>query len=151
MGGNTRSSTSSGASSTGGRPGTIARRIPVRTKRMAGGRLSRFAMTAVGATTASSKTSTWIVAIIGKLVASAWWGLSWWLRRQALITRSPYWWRRYNYCVGYYYAVADQKRPRKRRGLFYGIIGNVVQARHANPSSPTGRLQSGNRPEPVLS
>ena len=26
----------------------------------------------------------------------------WWLRRQALITGSPYWWRRYNYCVGYY-------------------------------------------------
>jgi hypothetical protein len=26
----------------------------------------------------------------------------WWLRRQALITGSPYWWSRYNYCVGYY-------------------------------------------------
>ena len=26
----------------------------------------------------------------------------WWLRRQALITGSPYWWRRYNDCVGYY-------------------------------------------------
>ena len=26
----------------------------------------------------------------------------WWLRQQALITRSPYWWSRYNYCVGYY-------------------------------------------------
>ena len=26
----------------------------------------------------------------------------WWLRRPALITGSPYWWRRYNYCVGYY-------------------------------------------------
>ena len=26
----------------------------------------------------------------------------WWLRRQALITGSPYWWSRYNSCVGYY-------------------------------------------------
>ena len=26
----------------------------------------------------------------------------WWLRRQALITGSSYWWSRYNYCVGYY-------------------------------------------------
>ena len=26
----------------------------------------------------------------------------WWLRHQALITGSPYWWSRYNYCVGYY-------------------------------------------------
>jgi len=26
----------------------------------------------------------------------------WWLRRQALITGSPYWWNRYNACVGYY-------------------------------------------------
>jgi hypothetical protein len=26
----------------------------------------------------------------------------WWLRRQALITGSPYWWSRYNACVGYY-------------------------------------------------
>jgi hypothetical protein len=26
----------------------------------------------------------------------------WWLRRQARITGSPYWWHRYNYCVGYY-------------------------------------------------
>jgi hypothetical protein len=26
----------------------------------------------------------------------------WWLRRQALITGSPYWWSRYNLCVGYY-------------------------------------------------
>jgi hypothetical protein len=26
-----------------------------------------------------------------------------WLRRQALITGSPYWWSRYNACVGYYY------------------------------------------------
>jgi len=26
----------------------------------------------------------------------------WWLRRKAVITGSPYWWRRYNYCVGYY-------------------------------------------------
>jgi hypothetical protein len=26
----------------------------------------------------------------------------WWLRRQADITGSPYWWSRYNYCVGYY-------------------------------------------------
>jgi hypothetical protein len=37
----------------------------VSTKSMAGGILSRFAMTAVAATIASSKTSTWIVAIIG--------------------------------------------------------------------------------------
>ena len=27
----------------------------------------------------------------------------WWLRRQALITGSPYWWSRYNACVGYGY------------------------------------------------
>jgi hypothetical protein len=27
----------------------------------------------------------------------------WWLRRQALITGSPYWWNRYNACVGYSY------------------------------------------------
>jgi hypothetical protein len=26
----------------------------------------------------------------------------WWLRRQALITGRPYWWSRYNACVGYY-------------------------------------------------
>jgi hypothetical protein len=26
----------------------------------------------------------------------------WWLLRQAQITGSPYWWSRYNYCVGYY-------------------------------------------------
>jgi hypothetical protein len=26
----------------------------------------------------------------------------WWLRRQALATGSPYWWSRYNACVGYY-------------------------------------------------
>jgi hypothetical protein len=26
----------------------------------------------------------------------------WWLRRRALIIGSPYWWSRYNYCVGYY-------------------------------------------------
>ena len=26
-----------------------------------------------------------------------------WLRRQASITGSPYWWRRYNQCVGYDY------------------------------------------------
>jgi hypothetical protein len=29
-------------------------------------------------------------------------GDCWWLRRQALITGSPYWWSRYNSCVGYY-------------------------------------------------
>jgi hypothetical protein len=32
----------------------------------------------------------------------AYWDDCWWLRRQALITGSPYWWSRYNYCVGYY-------------------------------------------------
>jgi len=26
----------------------------------------------------------------------------WWLRRKAVITGSPYWWRRYDLCVGYY-------------------------------------------------
>jgi hypothetical protein len=26
----------------------------------------------------------------------------WWLRERALATGSPYWWSRYNYCVGYY-------------------------------------------------
>jgi hypothetical protein len=26
----------------------------------------------------------------------------WWLRRQARVTGSPYWWSRYNHCVGYY-------------------------------------------------
>ena len=26
-----------------------------------------------------------------------------WLRRQAIITGSPYWWRRYNLCIGYDY------------------------------------------------
>ena len=26
----------------------------------------------------------------------------WWLLRQARITGSPYWWSRYNACVGYY-------------------------------------------------
>ena len=65
MGGNMRSNTSSGASSSGGRPGTSASRTPARTKRMAGGILSRFATTATPATTASSKMSTWIVEIIG--------------------------------------------------------------------------------------
>src|SRR6476619_2410869 len=29
-------------------------------------------------------------------------GDCWWLRRQALATGSPYWWSRYNACVGYY-------------------------------------------------
>jgi hypothetical protein len=26
----------------------------------------------------------------------------WWLRERALATGNPYWWSRYNYCVGYY-------------------------------------------------
>jgi hypothetical protein len=26
----------------------------------------------------------------------------WWLRERALYTGNPYWWSRYNYCVGYY-------------------------------------------------
>ena len=26
----------------------------------------------------------------------------WWVRERALATGSPYWWSRYNYCVGYY-------------------------------------------------
>ena len=36
-----------------------------------------------------------------------WWGYGsgsgcYWLRRQAIVTGSPYWWSRYQACVGYY-------------------------------------------------
>ncbi len=64
IGGRIRSSTSSGASSTGGRPGTSAISTPVITRRMDGGILSRLATMATAATTASSNTSTWIVELI---------------------------------------------------------------------------------------
>src|SRR5262245_14566112 len=71
-GGKIRSSTSSGASSTGGRPGTSAISTPVSTRRIDGGTLSRLAMTATAATTASSRTSTWMVElIIGSQAACA--------------------------------------------------------------------------------
>src|SRR6476660_6415134 len=60
-GGNTKSSTSSGASSTTGRLGTTARTTPVSTKRMADGIFSRAATTATTAITASSSTKIWIV------------------------------------------------------------------------------------------
>ena len=55
MGGSTSSRTTSGASSTGGRPGTSASRTPVTTRGMDGGILSRLATMATAATTASSK------------------------------------------------------------------------------------------------
>ena len=63
-GGKIRSSTSSGASSTVGSPGISAITTPVSTSRMDGGTLSRLAMTATAATTASSTTSTWMVELI---------------------------------------------------------------------------------------
>src|SRR5262245_8780160 len=63
-GGNTRSRTSSGASSTVGNPGTSAKTTPVRTKRMAGGILRRAATSATTATTTSSNTRIWIVGIM---------------------------------------------------------------------------------------
>src|SRR5262245_34517687 len=63
-GGNTRSRTSSGASSTVGNPGTSAKTTPVRTKRMAGGILRRAATSATAATTTSSNTRIWIVGIM---------------------------------------------------------------------------------------
>ncbi len=55
-GGKTSSSTTSGASSTAGRPGMSARMTPVSTNRMASGILSRAATTATAATTPSSTT-----------------------------------------------------------------------------------------------
>src|SRR2546428_2889056 len=63
-GGSTRSSTSSGASSTVGRPGTSASATPVSTSGIAGGILSRAATTATAATTTSSSTRIWIVEIM---------------------------------------------------------------------------------------
>jgi hypothetical protein len=41
-------------------------------------------------------------------VGGGWWPYygygsdCWWLRREALITGSPYWWHRYQVCIGYY-------------------------------------------------
>src|SRR5262245_58459551 len=64
MGGNTRSRTSSGASSTVGNPGASAKTTPVRTKRMAGGTLRRVATSATAATTTSSNIRIWIVGIM---------------------------------------------------------------------------------------
>jgi hypothetical protein len=63
-GGNTKSSTSSGESSSVGRPGTRARATPVSTNKMAGGTLSRAATTATDATMTSSNTSIWMVGSI---------------------------------------------------------------------------------------
>src|ERR1700730_1506771 len=63
-GGSTRSNTSSGASSTLGKPGTSAKPTPVSTRRIAGGILRRMAMTATAATTTSSNTTIWIVGIM---------------------------------------------------------------------------------------
>jgi hypothetical protein len=34
--------------------------------------------------------------------AYAYGGDCYWLRQQALATGSPYWWSRYNSCIGYY-------------------------------------------------
>ena len=60
-GGNTKSRTSSGESSSVGRPGTSARATPVSTSRMDGGTLTRAATTATDATMISSNISIWIV------------------------------------------------------------------------------------------
>jgi hypothetical protein len=60
-GGNTKSRTSSGESSSVGRPGTSARATPVSTSRMDGGILTRAATTATDATMLSSNISIWIV------------------------------------------------------------------------------------------
>src|SRR5271166_6990495 len=69
-GGNTRSKTSSGASSSVGKPGTSARATPVSTKRMADGILSRAATSATAATTTSSDTRIWIVGIMSTPVGN---------------------------------------------------------------------------------
>src|SRR5262250_1963570 len=63
-GGSTSSSTSSGASSTAGRPGTSASATPVSTSRIELGILSRAAATATAATTNSSSTRVWMVEVM---------------------------------------------------------------------------------------
>src|SRR2546422_1586662 len=68
MGGNTTSNTNSGANGTVGKPGISARTTPVRTRRMAGGILSRAAMTATAAITTSSTTRIWTIAIISAVI-----------------------------------------------------------------------------------
>src|SRR5215469_376242 len=63
-GGNTSSSTSSGASCTGGRPGTSANKTPVSTRRIAGGTFHRFATTPTAASATSRSTKVWISRVI---------------------------------------------------------------------------------------
>ena len=42
-----------------------------------------------------------MVARLGRLWIWPWWGCGW-LYQEALYSRNPYWWDRYNACVGYY-------------------------------------------------
>jgi hypothetical protein len=64
-GGSTSSSTSCGASSSRGRPGTSARTRPASTSRIGSGTFSLLPTTATAASTASSSTKVWIV---GKII-----------------------------------------------------------------------------------
>src|SRR5260221_10811562 len=64
IGGNTSSSTTSGASRTSGRPGMRARTMPASTSRIAAGIFRRFAASPTAAITTSSSTRIWIVRIM---------------------------------------------------------------------------------------